>query len=590
MNVYEDYLKSFQEQSKALFSLDRRISTFRLMLALAAIILIYQYIKTDRELLLLATLFILAAFILLLRKHKRIRWENELAKAKIAINKEEINYVNNGELPFENGIEFMDTSHDYSYDLDFFGDHSLYQHLNRTGTITGKKNLADSLLHILPNEEITENQQAVAELSKLLEWRQEMLALARLRPDSKESLEDLIGWSKRKPAKIGSIRNIFSFISPILVITTLLIYFFTPNELMGRISLLISLINLATVGSLFKSIKNELITTTRIEQILKQYSLLFRQIENTTFKSDKLQNLKQRLIQNNHKASSSIHHLSLLFGRLEHVQNVFAGPILNGLLLYHLHVIRGLSNWRRTYATHIEDWLEVIGEFEKFNSLANFSHNNPEFTFPKINNEHQVNFTDIGHPLIQQNKSVTNNINLQPQSFFILTGSNMSGKSTFLRTLGINMVLAGIGAPVYAKDASVHPLPVLVSMRLSDSLTDSESYFYAEVKRLKYIMDRLNDQACFVLLDEILRGTNSDDKRNGTIEVIRKMATKKVFGGIATHDLEVCNVADEYPKTLSNKRFEVEIVNDELVFDYKLRDGVCQNKSASFIMKKMGVI
>ena len=260
------------------------------------------------------------------------------------------------------------------------------------------------------------------------------------------------------------------------------------------------------------------------------------------------------------------------------------------MFLYHLHVLRGLSNWRKNYAVHIEDWLSVIGAFEKFNSLANFSFNNPAFTFPSINENNEIQFEDLGHPLISREKSVTNSIAFQPQSFFILTGSNMSGKSTFLRTLGINMVLAGIGAPVYAHKANVHPLPVIVSMRLSDSLTDSESYFYAEVKRLKYIMDTLDDKPCFVLLDEILRGTNSDDKRNGTIEVIKKMASKKVFGGIATHDLEVCNVADDFPEILTNKRFEVEIKNDELVFDYKLRDGVCQNKSASFIMKKMDVI
>ena len=146
----------------------------------------------------------------------------------------------------------------------------------------------------------------------------------------------------------------------------------------------------------------------------------------------------------------------------------------------------------------------------------------------------------------------------------------MSGKSTFLRSVGVNMVLASIGAPIVASKADIHPMPVLVSMRLSDSLTDSESYFYAEVKRLKTIMDQLDKGPCFVLLDEILRGTNSDDKRNGTIEVIQKMVEKKAYGGIATHDLEVCKVSDDHPDTLINKRFEVEIIDDELVFDYKL--------------------
>lgn len=590
MKVYEEFLTTYETLSRTLSASDRKISIYRFLLAAAAIILLYQYSETDNSVLLLPVSLIIIAFALLIKKHKAIRLENELAQEKIAINKEELNYLKKGELVFESGTEFIDTNHDYSYDLDFFGDHSLFQHLNRTGTVTGKRTLANSLLHILSKDDILQNQVAVTELKEQIEWRQEILALARLKPDSSEIVDDLTKWSRKRPAQFSKSLSLITYLFPAILLISLFIYLVYSNELMGRISLLIGIVNLGILGTKLKSIKDELITSTRIEQILRQYSFLFRKIEDSTFESEKLKMLQQRLIQRDHKASSSIHQLSLLFGRLEHVQNIFAGPLMNGLLLFHLHVLGGLSKWRIKYSTHIQDWLLVIGEFEQCASLANFSYNNQNFTFPEINDTNKISFEDLGHPLIMNKESITNSINFQPESFFILTGSNMSGKSTFLRTLGINMVLAGIGAPIYAKKASVFPLPVLVSMRLSDSLTDSESYFYAEVKRLKYIMDQLAIQPCFVLLDEILRGTNSDDKRNGTIEVIKKMADKKVFGGIATHDLEVCNVVEKHRITLTNKRFEVEIVNDELVFDYKLREGVCQNKSASFIMKKMGVI
>ena len=232
----------------------------------------------------------------------------------------------------------------------------------------------------------------------------------------------------------------------------------------------------------------------------------------------------------------------------------------------------------------------VIGEFEMLNSLANFSFNNPDFAFPELNEEYKIAFESLSHPLLNPKTRVGNTIAFQPQSFIILTGSNMSGKSTFLRSLGVNMVLAGMGAPVCATQANVHPLPVLVSMRLSDSLSDSESYFFAEIKRLKQIMDGLDESPAFVLLDEILRGTNSDDKRSGTIEVVKKVIAKKAIGAIATHDIEVCLTTNEFPQVLTNKCFEVEIKNDELHFDYQLREGICQNKSATFLMKKMGVI
>ncbi|RZJ52407.1 MAG: DNA mismatch repair protein, partial [Flavobacterium sp.] len=230
-----------------------------------------------------------------------------------------------------------------------------------------------------------------------------------------------------------------------------------------------------------------------------------------------------------------------------------------------------------------------IGEIEALGSLGNLYYNNPDFTFPEMNSENKISFTNLAHPLLKRDVRVGNDVDFSPP-FMVLTGSNMSGKSTFLRSLGINMVLAGIGAPVCASSATVHPMPVLVSMRLSDSLSDSESYFFAEIKRLKQIMDALEGQKAFVLLDEILRGTNSDDKRTGTIEVVKKMVARNAIGAIATHDIEVCNTTYDYPQDLVNQCFEVQIINNELYFDYTLREGVCKNKSATFLMEKMGVI
>ncbi|WP_425392027.1 MutS-related protein [Ekhidna sp.] len=530
------------------------------------------------------------SFILLIKKHKSIRWQNELAKAKLEINQDESDFLANGKLNFDSGEEFIQHDHPYSYDLDFFGDHSLYQTLNRTNTTYGKKILAEKLLHILPKKEISHTQAAVQELSPNLEWRQQISALGKLKPDSPESNKELLDWAKRKPRKLNFIIRILTFLLPIITIVALCLYLIYPESIFGNIGGLLFLTNLGVLAAHMIWVKEELIPTTKIEDILRQHSLLLKEIENQEFQSSKLKNLQTQLTSGHTKSSEAIHQLSLLFERLEHVSNIIASPLLNGLIQYHMHVLHALSKWRTKHATHLEDWLRVIGEIEAISSLANFSYNNPEFIFPTINNEKRIQFENLGHPLIAKNKSVTNSIHFDRYNFFILTGSNMSGKSTFLRTVGVNMVLAGIGAPVYASSASVHVMPVFVSMRLSNSLTDSESYFYAEVKRLKFIMEQLDKGDCFVLLDEILRGTNSDDKRNGTIEVIRKMADKKAYGGIATHDLEVCNITDDYPKILTNKRFEVEIVNDELVFDYKLQDGVCENKSASFIMKKMGVI
>ncbi|MEQ9008551.1 MAG: DNA mismatch repair protein, partial [Ekhidna sp.] len=361
-----------------------------------------------------------------------------------------------GDLNFDNGDEFVQHDHPYSYDLDFFGDRSLFQTLNRTGTVTGKRKLAETLQSIKSPEHIIESQEAVREMAPQVEWRQHLLALARLNPDTNESYSDLMKWAGKQRTKISGLMNIVSFLSPVLMLVGLGLYFLYSNELAGRLSLLLGLINLGVVASQIASIKSELITSTKIEHLLRQYSFLLKEIEKHSFQSTQLKNLQNRLQSTHRKASTSIHELSLLFGRLEHVQNIFAGPILNGLFTYHLHVLRSLAKWRRLYATHIEDWLDVIGEFEQLNSLANFSHNNSDFVFPYINSEQHIQFEDLGHPLIAKEKSVTNSIDFDNQKFFILTGSNMSGKSTFLRTLGVNMVLGGIGAPVYASKANVH--------------------------------------------------------------------------------------------------------------------------------------
>jgi DNA mismatch repair ATPase MutS len=265
--------------------------------------------------------------------------------------------------------------------------------------------------------------------------------------------------------------------------------------------------------------------------------------------------------------------------------------ILNGFSLFHVHVLFALDKWKRKNDKDVMKWLEVIGEFESLNSFANLTFNNPGYYYPDISPEEIVSAAQMGHPLIRKEKSVTNDISFQQEKFIVLTGSNMSGKSTFLRTLGINLVLARAGSVVCAKNFTLFPFDLYVSMRITDSLQDSESFFYAELKRLQEIIQHLQAKnKTFVMLDEILRGTNSNDKHGGTVGLIRKLASNHACGIIATHDLTVADLSAEYPGYMGNKCFESEIINGELVFDYKLKEGVCTKLNASFLMKKLGVI
>jgi hypothetical protein len=590
MDSYSTKSKSYSQELSKINKKYNTISLLRLLSIVVFLGSLYYYIQNSEIIFIISAVFFFAAFIILMRIHSKLLFEKKINSALVGINENEISYLEKKAIPFENGQEFNDFHHPYAYDLDIFGEHSLFQNLNRTATFIGKKKLANQLLTLSPNEEIIRNQTAVKELSEKLDWRQNFLALAIISKDSKASYEGLMKWSKFQSASLSKGAIVLSYITPLLFLGILVSYIITNEAILLSYLSYVFILNLVIMGAFFKRIQIEIANAEDIDKVISQYGLLLKKIEEESFHSEKLIDLQQKLKFKAENASLHIKKLSELFSNMDTIGNLLTASLFNGTFLFNLHVLKKLLNWKKEHATAMEEWLDVIGEFEMLNSLANFAYNNTDFVYPTLNTEFKIDFSDLSHPLLNAKTRVGNEVAFHPQSFMILTGSNMSGKSTFLRSLGINMVLSGMGSVVCAKEANVHPLPVLVSMRLSDSLSDSESYFFAEIKRLKQIMDELEGNAAFVLLDEILRGTNSDDKRNGTIEVVKKVIAHKAIGAIATHDIEVCLTTNEYPDILTNKCFEVEIVNDELHFDYKLRDGICKNKSATFLMKKMGVI
>ena len=590
MEIYKAKKESYLAQLNSINKKYNSISFLRLISIVLFFVAIYYYLKTSTTIYVLAAILLFITFIVLMRIHSKLLFKKQVSQALHTINDYEIVYLERKKIPFENGIEFNDFHHPYAYDLDIFGAHSLFQNLNRTATFIGKKTLASKLLTLLSNDEILDNHAAVKELTEKLDWRQEYMAFAKISNDSQSNYETLLKWGLFNSAPLSKFLVFISYFSPILFLATLIAYVVTSNVTFVSVLSYLFVLNLVVLGMVTKRIQLEIANSSNIDKTIHQYSLLLKKIEEETFESEKLINLQKKLTFKKENASIHFKQLSSLFSNMDTIGNLVTAVLFNGTFLFNLHIFKSLLQWKKDHTEALEDWLQVIGEFEMLNSLANLSYNNPDFVYPKLNTNYEIEFTNLSHPLINETTRVGNDVRFYPESFMILTGSNMSGKSTFLRSLGINMVLIGMGAPVCASKANVHPLPVLVSMRLSDSLSDSESYFFAEIKRLKQIMDQLENQPAFVLLDEILRGTNSDDKRNGTIEVVKKVIGQKAIGAIATHDIEVCLTTNDYPNILTNKCFEVEIVDNDLHFDYKLRDGICKNRSATFLMKKMGVI
>jgi DNA mismatch repair ATPase MutS len=252
---------------------------------------------------------------------------------------------------------------------------------------------------------------------------------------------------------------------------------------------------------------------------------------------------------------------------------------------------RRIESWISENAKNVKLWFEVIEHFDAQNSMATLAFNNPDYIYPNISEDESKTLIaeELGHPLLRKDKLVPNNVTINTRDFFIITGANMAGKSTFLRTVALNLVMANCGLPVWAKSYSYKPTKLISSMRTSDSLQNDESYFFSELKRLKFIVDEMKNDEYFIILDEILKGTNSKDKAEGSQKFVEKLVSSKSTGLIATHDLSLCELSKTLPE-IQNHYFDAQIIEDELYFDYKMKDGICQNMNASFLLRKMEIV
>lgn len=593
MSISDQYQKlkeNYQQQYEKAQKTTNIIAGFRLAVVLILIYSIYYFYKTEQTAVLLAvSVVFIAVFLRLIIWHQKYKEQAQLFQYLTLINDNEIAYLNGSLKPFKTGDKYIDPSHPYSHDLDIFGKGSIFQHINRTTTATGKAQLAAFLKNETPIN-IPLQQVAVKELALKLDWRQHFAAAGQLHIDEdldtkkfKEWINMPLNYHQNAPILRG-----VSYVLPALTVGILIANFMFDDPIYFTIFKGLFFLNLVIVGAQQKNIKEEHRLLSNTGSILKKYGKLLQYIENQSFESEIL---KQHLNISNQKASISINHLSKILNNFDNILNPFAAITMNGFFQYHLHALFALEKWKSEHKTAVFEWFETVGKFEALSSIGNFAYNNPDFVMPQLSDEPKLILKQAAHPLIAREKRISNDVIFDKTKFIVLTGSNMSGKSTFLRTLGVNLILAKIGSPVCAEYFEFYPSNVCVSMRIDDSLQNSESLFFSELKRLKGIIETLdNPQKSFIILDEILRGTNSNDKRAGTQGLIHRLIAKNAVGIIATHDLVIGEMTEQYPDYLANKCFEAQIINNELLFDYTLRDGVCQQMSAAFLMRKMDII
>ncbi len=521
-----------------------------------------------------------------------VRLENKKKKTAILkkMTEDELLALQHSFLHFPNGKEYLDTEHFYSYDLDIFGDGSLFQFLNRTTTLDGKNKLAGLLKSPLRKKsEIEQRQEAVRELAKIPEWRINFRAEGKLFEETEEVHKEIREWydtnlSLKNPKKMAwTIR-----IVPLFTLLALI-----PAALGITNAFLVLFVLIQWLFTYFyrKQISSYYRIFGRKSELLSKYMALLELLEQKNFKATSLCTLQQQLQEPS--ACKILRQLKKRVKKFEYRQNLIVGFVLNSIFLWDIRCVFHLWQWHGKYKNALPAWLDVIAEADTLISLSNYAFNHPSYTFPEIiNSDFVYSVQELGHPLLHPQKCVCNNFELKNWSTVqVVTGANMAGKSTFLRTVGVNLLLSMTGAPVCAKKMQITPVDIYTNMRTTDSLLKDESYFFAELRRIKTVLDRLQrGERYFVILDEMLKGTNSVDKLSGSKELVRKLVQLKAVSLIATHDLKLSEMEKEFPQQVSNKCFEIKIENDELVFDYKLSDGVTQTMNATFLMKKMGII
>ncbi|MGB0175963.1 MAG: MutS-related protein [Owenweeksia sp.] len=584
--LYHERVQKIQRRSMA-FSIGR-------LIAIGLFFLFgYLFLERGDELWVGMAFIAIVTFIALIMKHSELKKRKKRLENLELLNRNELQYLNGDEVDFPDGQEYSDPDHLYSNDLDIFGPHSLFYHLNRTATLKGRARLARSLSYPAQAATILSKQQAIKELATGLDWRHNFIA-AGMDVEEDVRMEDKIRqWLESSKQDANSL--LLNFTSRIVLATVAIslgLYFAVlPTAAHFNWFMYAFGFNLLLVFSQFRHIKKEYTMLNGIAPSLHMYAELIKAVEERSFESIALKDIQQELTTDKGKASQAIKKLGRLLDGFDQMNNVVALLLTNGLYLYHLHVLNGLYRWKKAYGGHISGWLNAISETDHLVSLANFAGNYRNYSYPEITDSITFEGEGLGHPLIQKEKRVTNSLDLNDFKYVVLTGSNMSGKSTFLKTLGLNLVLARAGAPVCAKRFSTYPFTILTSMKLADSIAREESYFQAEVLRLKEIRKVLETgEICLVLLDEILRGTNSDDKRNGTRLFMERIAGFNARGVIATHDIDIADLAQKQAGTFKAYYFESKVKDDQLLFDYKLRRGICTTPNATELMRAHGII
>jgi hypothetical protein len=559
--------------------------------ALMAISIYIGAVNNDFSIVAIAFGILLLCFAWLVSRQSKYEQQMKYFNDLRLINENERTSILTRQNLYDNGTKFADEKHFYTSDLDIFGNASLYQLINRAATPPGNVKLAAWLSAPATSEIIAERQEATRELSDKNQWKLELQTLLLFAKDTHPTqLHGLFNYLA-SPLNIPGEKWLVPYIkiAPYLLTGAIIGGFFLPA--FNLIALILCVANFAILTSKGSYIAKSSAIADKISKVLASYAIVFNKIESEEWQSPYTHKLAQKI--KDKRTSHNINELAKLINKLGYSLIMVVGFILNVFFLWALKQIIAVEQWKRNNHENLEDAFDVIAEFEALQSLSGIRFNYPDWATPKIagGDAYTLTAKTLAHPLINSKYRIPNDYELvDTRKIDIITGSNMAGKSTFLRTIGINTVLALCGAPVCADSMEVSVMTMVSYMRIKDSLNESTSTFKAELDRLQMLLAAVEQEyKVFFLIDEMLRGTNSVDKYLGSKAVIEQLIAKNAVGMVATHDLQIAQLEQQYPTYVRNFYFDIQVVNGEMLFDYKIKHGECKTFNATLLLKQIGI-
>ena len=591
LDIYKLKIQQLTRHLNELKKKQNLLGWLRLFLVVISIVLAYRVFMTAGTIAWIIVGISIIIFVVLVTVDANNNAKITNVKNLLQINEDELAILDHHFNHRYDGIELMPAVHSYAGDLDVFGPFSLFQYINRCYTEQGRSYLAKNFLSPLTIDEIYKRHDAVKELSPQIEWRQQLTALAMQSPVTLRSQKKIENWLMQKEESFT--HTAWSVLLPLYCLLTVgsavaAILGLIPTSIFS----FLFVIYLVVSTTLSRKPTAAYVKLSGVTGEVSTVEKLIGWIENKKFSSALLM-LVQTSMSANGKAGQQIKNLKEILNRFDMRLNVFVFIFLNSFLLWDVWQMRSLNKWKQRNKKLVPQWFEAIATFETLNTMATLHFNQPEWCLPQFSKKYFLfEAKELGHPLIKNGQRVNSDFQLAGKGkLALITGSNMAGKSTFLRTLGVNTILANMGAPVCAKELALSPVQLICSMRIADNLAENTSTFYAELKKLKTVIEAVNrHEPVFILLDEILRGTNSLDRHIGSKALIRQLIKLNAIAVIATHDVELTKLAVEFSDAIDNYHFDVQVgAGDELFFDYKLKEGVCNSLNASILMKKIGI-